>query len=255
MQRAFSRQYGSLEAWHWWFRGRRRILSAVLEQMLSNDAPARRSRRVLSVGCGPASGLSWLAPHAGAHGHVVGLDIDPDHGRCIPKGMWFVAGSLGAAPWIDGSFDVVLALDVLEHLDDDAAGLREAVRLARPGGLVMLTVPALPSLWGAQDVVSDHRRRYTRRSLFRLCQAAGVGHPRIQYFNTLLFPAVAAVRWGRRVTRRSDRVRSDFDDNRPGLFNDALAWVFGAERYLINNAAAPIGVSLLGAFRTPRREA
>src|SRR6185369_10644850 len=112
--------------------------------------------------------------------------------------------------------------------------------------------PALPSLWGAQDTVSEHRRRYTRRSLRRLfAQVAPSGY-RIRYFNTLLFPAVGAVRWSRRVLGGAGRARSDFDDNRPGLVNELLARVFGLERHLINRAAVPVGVSLMATYRAPR---
>jgi ubiquinone/menaquinone biosynthesis C-methylase UbiE len=103
----------------------------------------------------------------------------------------FVVGSLEDAPLADASFDIVLALDVLEHLDDDSKGLREAVRLVKPKGLLLLTVSALPSLWGGQDVVSEHRRRYTKRSFVCLFKNAGLSKYHVQYFNTLFFPLVA----------------------------------------------------------------
>lgn len=94
-----------------------------------------------------------------------------------------------AVPLATGSFDAVLALDVLEHLDDDTADLREAARLVKPGGLLLVTVPAFPSLWGGQDVVSHHRRRYTRPAPRQLFYRAGLPVPRATHFNTLLFPA------------------------------------------------------------------
>jgi len=139
----------------------------------------------------------------------------------------FVVGSLEDAPLADASFDIVLALDVLEHLDDDSKGLREAVRLVKPKGLLLLTVSALPSLWGGQDVVSEHWRRYTKRSFVRLFKNAGLSKYHVQYFNTLFFPSfhswrgeiVASVgRFGRSLGARH---RSDFEDNRPGLIDDA----------------------------------
>ena len=244
MKKRFAEQYGDLEEWHWWFRGRRKIIESILSgQLIAGE------RRILSVGCGPAEGLAWLLPFAGSQGKVVGLDVDPTHARNLNENIEFVVGSLEDAPLADASFDVVLALDVLEHLDDDSKGLREAVRLVKPKGLLLLTVPALPSLWGGQDVVSEHRRRYTKRSFVRLFKNAGLSEYHVRYFNTLLFPLVAAVRLSRRSAGMGARQRSDFEDNRPGLINDALAWVFSSESRLRNYLPMPIGVSLVATFR------
>ena len=245
MKRAFAEQYGELERWHWWFRGRRRIIEAILHHELNTQA----ARTLLSVGCGPVAGLDWLVPFAGLQGRVVGLDLDPLHARELSHQVGFVLGSLTRAPFTDQSFDVVLALDVLEHLDDDRAGLREAARLVKPGGLLLLTVPALPSLWGGQDVVSEHRRRYTKRSLAGLCAEAGLSDYQVGYFNTLLFPAAASVRWSRRALGRANRRQSDFAQQRPGVVNDVLTWLFGLESYFVNYASLPIGVSLLAKYR------
>ena len=143
---------------------------------------------------------------------------------------------------------------MLEHLDDDAAGLREAARLVNPGGLLLVTVPALPSLWGGQDVVSEHRRRYTKRALTSLFDGAGLAGYRVSYFNTLLFPVAASVRLARRAAGRGASPRSDFEDNRPGLVNDLLAWVFSLESTVINSATLPVGVSLIVTYRPPPRE-
>ncbi len=250
MEGQLAERYADLERWHWWFRGRTRVLQAILRHELRGPAP----RSLLSVGCGPATGLGWLVPFVGPHGRVVGLDPEARHAHPRPAHVAFVQGTLEHAPFAPASFDVVLALDVLEHLDDDAAGLRQAVRLVRAGGLLLVTVPALPGLWGAQDVASRHRRRYTKRSLARLFRNNAWPGYRVGYFNTLLFPVVGAVRWSRRAWGSRDRVRSDFFDNRPGLLNEVLAGVFGLERYWINHARIPIGVSLVATSRPPRAE-
>jgi hypothetical protein len=97
--------------------------------------------------------------------------------------------------------------------------------------------------------VSEHRRRYTKRSFVRLFKSAGLSEYHIRYFNTLLFPLVAAVRLSRRSAGLGVRQRSDFEDNRPGLINDALAWVFSSESRLRNYLPMPIGVSLVATFR------
>lgn len=245
MKEELARAYGQLEQWHWWFRGRTRILEALLRREL----PDGQTRKILSIGCGPASGLTWLRPFAGAHGTVTGLDAEPLHAWPLPPGITFAVGSLPLAPVMDEAFDVVLALDVLEHLDDDLAGVRSIARMVAPSGVLIVTVPALPSLWGGQDVISEHRRRYTRRSLGRLFGAAALQDARITYFNTLLFPAVALTRWSRRALGLANRARSDFDDSRPGPVNEALAGIFGLERHLIDHVRFPVGVSLLVTWR------
>jgi SAM-dependent methyltransferase len=166
--------------------------------------------------------------------------------------MAYCLGRLEGVPLRSGAADVVLALDVLEHVADDVAGLREAARIVKPGGLLLVTVPALPSLWGGQDVVSHHLRRYTPRAFRQMFEHARIPNPRITYFNTLLFPSVAAVRWARRAAGLASRPRSDFDDSRPGMVNDVLAAIFGAERHLIARLRLPIGVSLLAIVHLPR---
>jgi SAM-dependent methyltransferase len=245
VEQNFSKEYGDWEQWHWWFRGRRQIIRSLLLHELTLPAP----RRILSVGCGPSQGLNWLVPFAGPDGEVVGLDLDPQHGKSCAKQVTFVAGKLEEAPLAGAQFDVVLALDVLEHLDDDTTGLREVIRLVKPGGLMLLTVPALPSVWGGQDVISHHRRRYTKRSLRQLLNSAQLSGYQIRYFNTLLFPLASSVRWSRRALGLGSRERSDFEDNRPGMINEALARVFSTERYLINHRIMPIGLSLAVTYR------
>lgn len=245
MQRQLAERYKTFEQWHWWFRGRQRIVETVLRRELAGRGPLS----IASLGCGPAEGLTWLLPLAGLTGRVIGLDADPLHARRLGPGLEYVVGKLEAAPLASGSCDVVLVLDVLEHLDDDVAGLSEAARLLKPGGLLLVTVPALPSLWGRQDVVSEHRRRYTKWSMRLAFAQAQLPRPRVTYFNAFLFPPVAAMRWGRRALGLSHCGGTDLDDNHPGLMNELLGVVFAAERYVIHRVPMPVGVSLLATAR------
>jgi SAM-dependent methyltransferase len=248
MKHQFAEQYANLEQWHWWFRGRQRILETVLRHELNGQ----RSLAIASLGCGPAEGLLWLKKFTVPAGRVIGVDAEPMHARHVPPEIGYVIGNIEALPFNGGSFDAVLALDVLEHLDDDASGLREAARLVKPGGLLLVTVPALPSLWGGQDVVSHHRRRYVKRTLLDAFARAGLSMPRITYFNTLLFAPVAGVRWTRRALGFEERPRSDFEDTRPGMLNELLARVFASEQHLITRIPLPIGVSLLATLRNDK---
>lgn len=241
MNPAYARQYADFERWHWWFRGRRRILETVLRRELG----AGDARTIVSLGCGPAEGIAWLA----TFGRVVGVDAEREHARPGTPGVALVVARIEAAPLRPHAADAVLGLDVLEHIADDARGLAEAAHLVRPGGLLLVTVPALQSLWGAQDEASHHLRRYTKRTLGAAFARAGLPAPRMSYFNTLLFPPVAAVRWARRALPRPDTARSDFEDNRPGLANDVLAALFAAERHLVHRVPLPVGVSLLATVR------
>jgi len=241
MDREYAERYGRFEQWHWWFRGRQRIIVEVLRRELAGHP----SRWIVSVGSGPAEGLVWLRDVAGTATGIVGIDADAVHARRPGSGLEYVVGDLQALPLAPASVDVVLALDVIEHLDDDSGGLREAVRLLRPGGLLLVTVPAMPSLWGSQDVINHHRRRYTRKTLAGAFARAGLPRPAITYFNTLLFPPVAAVRWARRALGASTEVRSDLDDSQPGFLNDVLAGVFALERHVVCRIPMPVGVSLL----------
>jgi len=250
VERDFAARYGDLTAWHWWFRARARILSTVLARELG---PATAPRLVASLGSGPPSGLSWIVPHAGEGGLVVGVDADPtgalrSESPRAPAHTAFAFAAAERPALREHAFDAVLCLDVIEHLDDDAGALAAAARLVKPGGLLLVTVPAGPSLWGQQDVVTGHKRRYTRRSLAGAFARASLARPRLAPFNTILFPPIAAMRWTRRVIGGGDP-QSDFDENRPGLVNDLLAAVFASERHVVGRVPLPFGVSLLACLR------
>jgi SAM-dependent methyltransferase len=151
-------------------------------------------------------------------------------------------------PFPDDAFDLVTTLDVIEHIDDDVAALAELRRVLRPGGRLLVAVPAFMFLWGKQDEVSHHRRRYTARTLRRALAQAGFGVDRTSYFNTILFLPVAAVRLGRRLVRRPGARQSDFDLG-PASLNRLLGAVFGVEASLVARRDLPFGVSVLALAR------
>ena len=143
-------------------------------------------------------------------------------------------------PVTPGWADVVLLLDVLEHLDDDVAGLRAAHRVLREGGALVVTVPAYSWLWSGHDVALAHRRRYAAAGLCRLVEGAGYRVERLSYFNTVLFPAIASIRLYKRL-RRDDR----HDLGHPGRWLNAfLGWLFALERHVVPRPGLPFGTSL-----------
>jgi len=179
-----------LERTHWWFRGRRRILLAALARA------EVRAASVLDVGCGAGTHLAWLGERfAGAR--RVGIDLERAPLRfCRDDGGHRVCQADAARlPFASGSFDLVTALDALEHVEDDAAALRECLRVLRPGGALLASVPAFRSLWGSVDELGHHHRRYRRRELRARIEAAGFEVALERYFNFLLFAPIAAVRW------------------------------------------------------------
>ena len=261
MEESFASRYGELGEWHWWFRGRERILTAVLRRELAKGAAHAGRHRLVTVGSGPPEGLASLARRLGNGAAWIGVDADPSGAlrrlraqrrEALPPGVDFVWGRIERPPLRAGSCDAALALDVIEHVDDDATALAEAARLVRPGGFVLVTVPAFPSLWGNQDIVSHHKRRYTARSLADAFDRAGVALTWSSYFNSALFPAVAAVRWSRRLLGASEgSPTSDLESARPGAMNELLERVFAAERHLVGRVRLPAGVSLIAVARRP----
>lgn len=238
MERDYYTEYFELEDRHWWFVGRREILLSLLDRRLASD----RGLRLLDFGCGTGT----MAQHLARYGAVEAIDADRDAvAFCRQRGLARVTHLSGSrVPFDDEHFDVVTAFDVLEHIEDDAATLKELRRVLRPSGTLLCAVPALPFLWGPQDEISHHFRRYVRGDLRRRLQDAGFRVLRASYFNTIFFPAIAAIRVGRRALPAPADLRSDFGIG-PRRVNATLARVFAAEAPLIRQIDLPVGVSLL----------
>lgn len=170
---------------HWWFASRTRALQAILDPLLAGRAGAMR---ILDVGCGAGN----MAHHLAQYGEVIGFD--PHRGalaiardrKCV-----VVQADAAALPFPDVAFDLVAALDVIEHCDDDFAVLCEIQRVLRPGGLVAITVPAFQWLWTYNDIINQHRRRYTAAQLQTRLEEAGFTIRRLTYTNCLIFPVAA----------------------------------------------------------------
>jgi SAM-dependent methyltransferase len=229
---------------HWWFVGRRRILLQLLDRYLGTSNG--QERRILDVGCGTGTMLTHLA----AYGKAQGVDIDEEAvGYCLERGLTDVqVGALEKLPFADASFDLVTALDVVEHLDDDLGALREIGRVLRPGGQLLMTVPAHRFLWGDQDEVNMHKRRYVAAEIRERLTATGFQVRRVSYMNAFMFPPIAAIRLLRRLEHRlrpRTTQESDFRYPAPRPVNFLLATIFGAEAPIVRRINLPIGVSIL----------
>jgi|ERR1043166_3117699 SAM-dependent methyltransferase len=226
----------AIEESHWWCIGRRRIIGSFVKGI--RDQVTDRRARILDVGCGTGANLLLLSQF----GEAEGVDVSPDALRfCRERGLHNV--NLGAAeslPYADQEFDLVTAFDVVEHLDDDVAALREMRRVLRPGGRVLLFVPTFMFLWGVQDDVSHHRRRYRLNELRELVTAAGFTVERSTYANITFFLPVLLVRKFMRLTGIS--AESENRINLPAC-NGLFGAIFGAERYWLRYLNIPFGVS------------
>jgi SAM-dependent methyltransferase len=219
---------------HWWFRGRLAVILATLRRAL----PPRRVR-LLELGCGSGNVLAALSEF----GEAVGMDAHQDlvaaaRAAGLDVRVGHLPDDLGVAP---GWADVVLLLDVIEHVDDDVGTLCAARGGVGEGGLLVVTVPAYRWLWSGHDEVLGHRRRYTAAELRAVAERAGYEVLRVSYFNTLLFPLLVAVRAWKRL--RGDR---GHDLRRPTEpINWLLERVFALERHLVPRVPLPFGSSLL----------
>ena len=225
-----------VEESHWWYVGRRRIIQSLVKKIcasLNNPNPS-----ILDVGCGTGANLKMLA----AFGKTEGVDISPQAVEfCRQRGLDSV--KLGAAeqlPYGNGSFDLVTSLDVVEHLDDDVAGLREMRRVLRPDGRLLVFVPAFMFLWGVQDDVSNHRRRYTLPGLLKAVEAAGFSVEWSSYANISFFLPVLLVRSVMRWLGL--RASTEYGINISPL-NGPFSALFAAERFVLKGGKLPFGVS------------
>lgn len=241
MERRYYDEYGKLERTHWWFRGRREILLRLIAELSLPPSPA-----ILNVGSCTGASSHWL----GRVAPVCSVEVDWEAARwSAADGLRHViTGSVETLPIRSGAFDVVAALDLIEHVPDHARGVRELVRVTRPGGHLLFTVPALPWLWSQHDVVSHHQRRYSASAFLRLLSSNGVRVRRWSYFNSLLLPAIAATRLADRVVGLS-RFRGpsgsdlEMSDNR---FVSPLGHaMLAAEARLLPRVRLPLGASLV----------
>jgi SAM-dependent methyltransferase len=244
LKREYYAEYREVEDVHWWFVGRRRILLQLLNQYLGGNG--LHQRKILDVGCGTGTMLTHLA----TFGQVEGVDIDEEAiGYCQDRGLTDVRlGEAAKLPFEDGTYDLVTCLDVVEHLDDDTAAFREMKRVLRPGGHLLVTVPANPFLWGDQDKINLHKRRYVADQLRERLVASGLNVIRLSYMNAFLFPPIAVARMLRRVERRLRpglAVQSDFRYPAPRPINFVLGHVFGAEGPILRRFDIPFGVSIV----------
>ncbi|HET6763156.1 MAG TPA: class I SAM-dependent methyltransferase [Longimicrobiaceae bacterium] len=251
MDASLAAVHASAEGRHWWFRARRRIVAGLAARVL----PTGRRARVVDVGCGTGA---TAASFADAH-DVVGVDASPDsvaQARARFPGVRFVLGDgPHALPPSEGDIDLVLIMDVLEHVEDDRALLEPWLRRLKPGAHLILTVPGEMRLWSPHDVRMGHYRRYERDSLDRLLAGMPAEVLLVSPFNTRLHPLVRAARWVASARGRGLAAAGTDVFVPPAPVNSVLERVFGGEAERLQRAldgrAAPYprGVSWVAVLR------
>jgi SAM-dependent methyltransferase len=228
----------------WWYAGMRAITDAVLRKPLrglrTKDRPL-----VVDAGCGTGQNLRSF----GGWARAFGFDLSAEALRfCRARGVVAARASVLALPLRGGSIDVVTSFDVIYHgwVESDLRAIRELVRLLRPGGLLVVRVPALMLLWGAHDEAVHSRHRYTARELRDLFSGAGLEVVRVTYCNSILFPLLAS---RRTLDRWLSRHGSDVE-----FLPAPLEWLFlrllRLEAWLIGlGVRLPIGASVVALGR------
>jgi SAM-dependent methyltransferase len=240
---AYERQFLAAEEDHYWFRARRRIIDDTIRSLPLPEDPV-----LLDAGCGGGRSLVELA----RIGRVSAIEPSPvAYEKASGRGIGRVLRArMEDMPFPERSFDAITCLDVIEHVEDDASGLAALRRVARPGGFLVVTVPAYSWLWSEHDRINHHYRRYDRRSLTRVATAAGWRPLRWSYFNSLLLPAAAVYRLLERLgAKRLSRTSTKVLTSTPPVLNRALELPLVVEAALMRaGLRIPAGLSLLAVF-------
>jgi SAM-dependent methyltransferase len=242
MDRDVYRRIAEVEQDHWWFTARRAILADQIGRM---GLPA--GARILEIGCGTGGNLAMLRqfgevsavePDDDARAHAAAKSGVPVRPGLLPDGL----------PDFEGPFDLAAAFDVIEHVDEDAASVAAIGRLLKPGGRLIATVPANAWMWSDHDARHHHKRRYDLAQFSGVVRAAGLEIAKASYFNTLLFPAIGAVR----LAKAALKAKGGDDEAMPSPpLNRALHTLFAAETGLLRSFNLPFGVSILLIARRP----
>ena len=224
-----------VESFHWWFAGRRKLLKSIL-----SSVGVQKNSLTLDIGCGAGSNLRALMS-AGID--AIGLDRSIYALTLVRSKENFplLTADLNNLPIKAKSVGLIIAMDILEHLEDDGNGIIESYRVLSKGGIMIITVPAFNFLWGVQDIVTGHKRRYSRKEIKNKLKAAGFDVLKSSYFNFFLFFPILIAR--RIIQLLGLKIRSENEVNSP-LLNFMLKTVFSLEPYLLKYFSFPVGVSI-----------
>jgi len=228
----------ALEDKHWWFQGRKELVLNLLRRYQPCNNP-----RILDVGCGTGGMLAGYEQH----GKALGIDTAEEAAHfCHLRGLGMMVGSGTELPFADESMDVVSALDVIEHVEDDRGILAEMRRVCRKDGVLLLTVPAFQFLWSSHDVLNHHKRRYVRQGIADLLGGAGFKPLKLSYYNTFLLPAAVVRKY---LLRARNHGTESHLERVPGPVNGLFRRILSLEGPVLARGDFPVGASIICAAR------
>jgi SAM-dependent methyltransferase len=235
MERAVYDRMAELDELHWWYRARHDVLQSLIERTVQ----PRPNAKIIEIGCGTGHNFAMLS----RFGKIDALEIDPA-ARSIAEKRLGRRVSTAELPDLTAiprrHYDLIAALDVVEHVTDDRAAIMALASCLKPGGKLLLTVPAHQWMWSAHDELNHHKRRYSKRGLVRLFDESSLQLQSIGYFNSLLFPLAVAAR----MTAKLIGGGREDDKLPPKPVNALFNRIFAAERHLVGRVPLPVGLSL-----------
>lgn len=240
-------KFNEVEKFHWWWAGRQELI----KDLLVPEKPLN----ILDIGCGTGETLTFMKK-VFPKSRLQGIDYLPEAVRYTrSRGHSARRADALHLPFADASFDAVLLLDVIEHIRDDSGAIKEAKRVLKPGGVTILTAPALQFIWSAHDIGQGHERRYTRHMLLSLAAKNKMAVPFISYFNFFLSPIVIAIRLLSRLSFFSRLGQYDSRLNyqlaNKKLVNNLLKFIFISEIKMLKLIRYPIGISIAVKMQKP----
>lgn len=236
-------EMAEIEGDHWWFSGRRAIAKVVIDKFVSPGP----GWKILDAGCGTGGNLDLLS----SYGDVTGMDLDEETIEILKtKNVGrILRGGTPDVPLKRESFEFIVMFDILEHIEDDVASMKALVELLKPGGTIVITVPAFAFLWSEHDRSHHHKRHYTLPELETVMTKAGLHIEYSSYFNILLFPIIALIRLTiERIVRGN---MADHLSLPNPLVNACLRSIFSFESLLIGRLKFAFGVSIIACGRKP----